>query len=66
MPWYVPVVVRMLAAYVAGPLLLKPIVATYVQAKLLLIQFAVCFAVALPVAVALHQHRLDWPIVAVG
>src|SRR5688572_15792923 len=66
MPWYVPVVVRMLAAYVAGPLLLKPIVATYTQAKLLLIQFAVCFAVALPLAVALHQHRLDWTIVAVG
>jgi hypothetical protein len=66
MPWYVPVVVRMLAAYVAGPLLLKPIVATYTQAKLLLLQFAVCFAVALPVAVALHQHRLDWSIVAVG
>jgi hypothetical protein len=66
MPWYVPVVVRMLAAYVAGPLLLKPIVATYTQAKLLLIQFAVCFAVALPVAIALHQYRLDWTIVAVG
>ena len=66
MPWYVPVVVRMLAAYVAGPLLLKPIVAKYTQAKLLLIQFAVCFAVALPLAVALHQHRLDWTIVAVG
>jgi hypothetical protein len=66
MPWYVPVVVRILAAYVAGPLLLKPIVAQYTQAKLLLLQFAVCFAVALPLAVALHQHRLDWSIVAVG
>jgi hypothetical protein len=66
MPWYVPVVVRMLAAYVAGPLLLKPIVAKYTQAKLLLLQFAVCFAVALPLAVALDQHRLDWTIVAVG
>jgi hypothetical protein len=29
MPWYVPVVVQMLAASVAGPLLLKPLVATY-------------------------------------
>jgi hypothetical protein len=66
MPWYVPVVVRILAAYVAGPLLLKPLAAKYAQAKLLLIQFAVCFAVALPVAVALNQHRLDWAIVAVG
>jgi hypothetical protein len=66
MPWYVPVVVRMLAAYVAGPLLLKPLAGQYAQAKLLLIQFAMCFAVALPIAVALDQLRLDWTIVAVG
>jgi hypothetical protein len=66
MPWPVAVVVRILAAYVAGPLLLKPIVDKYSQAKLLLLQFAVCFAVALPLAVALNQHHLDWTIVAVG
>jgi hypothetical protein len=66
MPWYVPVVIRMLAAYVAGPLLLKPMADTYAQAKLLLIQFAMCFAVALPIAMALDQLRLDWTIVAVG
>jgi hypothetical protein len=66
MPWQVPVVVRILAAYVAGPLLLKPLAAKYAQAKLLLLQFAVCFVVALPLAVALDQHRLDWTIVAVG
>lgn len=36
------------------------------QAKLLLLQFVVCFAVALPVAVAFNQHHLDWRIVAVG
>jgi hypothetical protein len=66
MPWQVPVVVRILAAYVAGPLLLKPLVAKYAQAKLLLLQFAVCFVVALPLAFALNQHRLDWTIVAVG
>jgi hypothetical protein len=66
MPWQVPVVVRILAAYVAGPLLLKPLAAKYAQAKLLLLQFAVCFAVALPLAMALDQHRLDWTIVAVG
>ncbi len=66
MPWYVPVVVRILAAYVAGPLLLKPLAAKYAQAKLLLLQFAMCFAVALPLAVALNQHHLDWSIVAVG
>src|SRR5918997_6529321 len=66
MPWYVPVVIRMLAAYVAGPLLLKPLADQYAQAKLLLIQFAICFAVALPVAAALGQLQLDWAIVAVG
>lgn len=66
MPWQVPVVVRMLAADVAGPLLLQPLAATYAQAKLLLLQFVGCFAVALPLAVALHQHRLDWAMVAVG
>jgi hypothetical protein len=66
MPWYVLVVVRMLAAYVAGPLLLKPLAGQYAQAKLLLIQFAICFAVALPIAAALGQLQLDWTIVAVG
>jgi hypothetical protein len=66
MPWYVPVILRIGAAYIAGPLLLKPLVDQYPQAKLLLIQFAVCFAVALPGAVALNQHHFDWHIVAVG
>jgi hypothetical protein len=66
MPWYVPVVLRMLAAYVAGPLLLKPLAGQYAQAKLLLIQFAICFAVALPLAAALGQLQFDWTIVAVG
>ena len=66
MPWYVPVMLRIGAAYIAGPLLLKPLVDQYPQAKLLLIQFAVCFAVALPAAVAFNQHHLDWRIVAVG
>ena len=66
MPWYVPVLLRIGAAYIAGPLLLKPLVDQYPQAKLLLLQFAVCLAVALPAAVAFHQHHLDWRIVAVG
>jgi hypothetical protein len=65
-PWYVPVVVRMLAAYVAGPLLLKPLSGQYAQAKLLLIQFAICFAAALPMAAALGQLQFDWTIIAVG
>jgi hypothetical protein len=66
MLWYVPVILRIGAAYIAGPLLLKPLVDQYPQAKLLLIQFAVCFAVALPAAVAFNQSHLDWRIVAVG
>lgn len=66
MPWYVPVLLRIGAAYIAGPLLLKPLVDRYAQATLLLLQFLGCLAVALPLAVVWHQHQLDWRIVAVG
>ena len=66
MPWYVPVLLRIAAAYIAGPLLLKPLVDRYAQATLLLLQFLGCLAVALPLAVVWHQHQLDWRIVAVG
>jgi hypothetical protein len=66
MPWYVPVLLRISAAYIAGPLLLKPLVDQYAQTTLLVLQFMICFAVALLTAVALHQLHLDWRIVAVG
>ena len=66
MPWYVPVLLRIGAAYIAGPLLLKPLVDRYAQATLLLLQFLGCLAVALPLAGVWHQHQLDWRIVAVG
>ena len=66
MPWYVPVLLRIGAAYIAGPLLLKPLVDRYAQATLLLLQFLGCLAVALPLAMVWHQHQLDWRIVAVG
>ena len=66
MLWYIPVLLRIGAAYIAGPLLLKPLVNQYAQATLLLLQFIGCFAVALPLAVVRHQHHLDWRIVAVG
>jgi hypothetical protein len=66
MPWYVPVLLRIGAAYIAGPLLLKPLVDQYAQATLLLLQFVGCLVVALPLAVVWHQHQLDWRIVAVG
>jgi hypothetical protein len=52
--------------YIAGPLLLKPLVDRYTQATLLLLQFLGCLAVALPLAVVWHQRQLDWRIVAVG
>ncbi len=66
MSWYVLVLLRIGAAYVVGPLLLKALVDRYPQRTLILFQFAGCFAVALPVAAALHQLHLDWRIVAVG
>ena len=66
MPWYVPVVVRIITGYVAVPILLKPLVDRYAQATLLLLQFAACFGLALALAVALGQTYLDWTIVAVG
>lgn len=66
MPWYVPVLLRIGAAYIAGPLLLKPLVDRYAQATLLLLQFLGCLAVALLLAMVWHQHQLDWRIVAVG
>ena len=66
MLWYVPVAVRIITGYVAVPILLKPLVDRYVQATLLLLQFAACFGLALALAVALGQTYLDWTIVAVG
>jgi hypothetical protein len=66
MAWYVPVAVRIVTGYVAIPILLKPLVDRYAQATLLLFQFAVCFGLALTLAVTLGQAHLDWMIVAVG
>jgi hypothetical protein len=66
MHWYVAVVCRIVTGYIAIPILLKPIVDKYPHTTMLLLQFVCCFAVALPVAVALNQHRIDWMIVAVG
>jgi hypothetical protein len=48
------------------PILLKPIVDKYPHPTMLLLQFVCCFVVALPLAVALNQPRVDWMIVAVG
>jgi hypothetical protein len=66
MPWSVPVLLRIAAAYVVAPLFAKPLVDTYPQPSVVLLQFAGCWAVALPLALALHQLHVDWRIVAVG
>jgi hypothetical protein len=62
----VPVVCRIVTGYIAIPILLKPIVDKYPHTTMLLLQFVCCFVMALPVAAALNQHRIDWMIVAVG
>ena len=66
MSWSVPVLLRIAAAYVVGPLFAKPLVDTYPQRTVVLLQFAGCFTVALPLALALHQLHVDWRMVAVG
>jgi hypothetical protein len=66
MDWYMPVVCRIVTGYIAVPILLKPMVDKYPHTTMLFLQFVCCFAVALPVAAALNQHRVDWMIMAVG
>jgi hypothetical protein len=66
MSWVVPVLLRIAAAYIVAPLLVKPLVDIYPQRILILLQFVGCFVLALPVALALQHVRLDWRIVAVG
>jgi hypothetical protein len=66
MSWSVPVLLRIVAAYVVGPLLSKPLVDTHPQRTVVLLQFAGCLAVALPLALARHQLQVDWRMVAVG
>ena len=66
MSWLVPVLLRIAAAYMVAPLLVKPLVDMYPQRTLVLLQFAGCFVLALPVALALQQFHIDWRIVAVG
>src|ERR687885_66280 len=66
MSWSGPVLLRIVAAYVVGPLLSKPLVDTYPQRTVVLLQFTGCWAVALPLALALHQVQVDWRMIAVG
>ena len=57
---YVPVVGRIVMGDIAIPILLKPMVDKYPHPTSLLLQFVCCFMLALPVAVALKQHPIDW------
>jgi hypothetical protein len=66
MPWAVPILLRIAAAYVVGPLFAKLLVDTYPQRTIVLLQFTGCWAAALPLALAFHQLHVDWRIVAVG
>jgi hypothetical protein len=66
MSWLVPVLLRIAAGYMVVPLLVKPLVDMYPQRTLVLLQFAGCFVLALPLALALQQCHLDWRIMAVG
>src|SRR3712207_2126382 len=62
MSWSVPLLLRIVAAYVVGPLFAKPLVDTCPQRTVVLLQFAGCFAVAL--LLALHQLHVDWRMIA--
>ena len=66
MPWSVPVLLRIVAAYVVGPLVAKPLVDTYPPRTVVLLQFAGCWAGALLLALALQQLHFDWRMAAVG
>jgi hypothetical protein len=66
MPWYGPVVLRIVVTYVALPILVKPLAEHPARAPLLALQFAGAVALALPAAVLLGQATLHLPIAIVG
>ena len=66
MPWYVPVVVRILVTYVALPILVKPFAEHPARAPILALQFLGAVGVALPVALILGQGTLHGPTAVVG
>ena len=57
MPWFVPVLCRMVPGYIAVPIVLKPLVDRYAQASSLLLQFVGCFALTLGAGQP-HPERL--------
>jgi hypothetical protein len=66
MPWYVPVVVRILVTYIALPILVKPLAEHPARAPLLALQFLGAVGVALPIALILGQGTLHGPTAVVG
>jgi hypothetical protein len=66
MPWYGPVVLRMVVTSVALPRLVKPLAAHPARAPLLALPFAGAVALARPAALLLGQATLHLPIAAVG
>jgi hypothetical protein len=66
MPWYGPVVLRMVVTSVALPRLVKPLAAHPARAPLFALPFAGAVALARPAALLLGQATLHLPIAAVG
>jgi hypothetical protein len=66
MPWYVPVVVRILVTYIALPILVKPLAEHPARAPILALQFLGAVGLALPAALILGQGTLHGPTAVVG
>jgi hypothetical protein len=66
MPWYVPVMFRIVVTYVALPILVKPLAEHPARAPILALQFLGAVGLALPAALILRQGTLHVPIAVVG
>jgi hypothetical protein len=66
MPWYVPVVLRIVVTYVALPILVKPLAEHPARAPILALQFLGAVGLALPAALILGQGTLHVPVAVVG
>jgi hypothetical protein len=66
MPWYVPMVLRIVVTYVALPILVKPLAEHPARAPILALQFLGAVGLALPAALILGQGTLHVPIAVVG
>jgi len=66
MPWYVPVVLRIVVTYVALPILVKPLAEHPARAPILALQFLGAVGLAQPAALILGQGTLHGPTAVVG